>query len=130
MLWAFATLGLQPSKALIAGLTAQALVKRNDFGAQGIANTLWAFAKMGLQPSKALIAGLTAQALVKRNDFEAQGISMTLWAFATLGLQPSEELLAGLTAQAVKLGTLSSPRPLPTRCGYLRRWGGSPAKRS
>jgi len=130
MLWAFATLGLQPSKALIAGLTAQALVKRNDFGAQGIANTLWAFAKMGLQPSKALIAGLTAQALVKRNYFEAQGISMTLWAFATLGLQPSEELLAGLTAQAVKLGTLSSPRPLPTRCGYLQRWGDSPAKRS
>jgi len=46
-LWAFATLGHEPSEALIAGLTAQALVVWGDFISQGITNTLLAFATLG-----------------------------------------------------------------------------------
>jgi len=97
-----AALGLQPSKALIAGLTAQALATRSDFDDRGqIYTTLWVFAKMGLQPSRALLAGLTARAVEVRGDFNPKHISSTLWAFATLGLQPSEELMVGLMKQAV-----------------------------
>ena len=56
-LWSFATLGLQPSEALMAGMMKQAVAVQGDFNAQAIANTLWAFATLGLQPSEEFMAG-------------------------------------------------------------------------
>jgi len=100
-LWAFATLGFRPSKALLVGLTEQTVAVQGDFKAQEISNTLWAFATLGLQPSEELMAGTMKQAVAVQGDFNPQNIANTLWAFATLGLQPSEELMAGMMKQAV-----------------------------
>ena len=53
-LWAFAMLGLQPRKELIAGMMKQAVAVRGDFIPQNIASTLWAFTTLGPQPSQEL----------------------------------------------------------------------------
>jgi hypothetical protein len=47
-LWAFGTLGLQPSEELLAGIMKQAMAVQGDFIPQNIATTLWAFARLGL----------------------------------------------------------------------------------
>ena len=90
-LWAFATLGQQPSDALMVGMKKHAVLVQGSFSPQ--ANTLWAFATLGQQPSQALVAVITKQAVAVQGDFKPQEIANTLWAFATLGLQPSEELM-------------------------------------
>ena len=100
-LWAFATLGRQPSEVLLVRLTAQALTVLEDSNSQQIASTLWALATLGRQPNEALLVGLAARALTVLEDFNSQGIAITLWALATLGRQPSEALMVGLTARAL-----------------------------
>jgi len=62
-LWAFATLGLQPSEELMAGMMKQAVAVHGDFKPQAIANTLWAFATLGLQPSEEFMARIMKQAV-------------------------------------------------------------------
>ena len=86
MLWAFATLGLQPEENLLAGLTVQAMAVRHDFNPQNISNTLWAFTTLGRQPDKQLLAGLTEQVIAVRIALKPQDIANMLWVTCFLSI--------------------------------------------
>jgi hypothetical protein len=54
IMWACATLGLQPSSALLAVLSRRIISTADAFGSQAIANILWAFASLRLKPAPEL----------------------------------------------------------------------------
>ncbi len=81
-LWAYATLGIEPSAEFMAVWEEEALaqMKRGEFNSQSLANSLWAYATLGIEPSAEFIAVWEEEALarMKRDAFKSQDLASSL----------------------------------------------------
>ena len=100
LLWATATLRLDPGRELVRVLTLRSVQCAGEFNAQSISMLLWSLASSEHELSPTLAAAITQQAVECSNEFTPQGISNLFWALATLSVQPDQVLLHTLMRQA------------------------------
>jgi hypothetical protein len=101
IMWACATLGLQPPPDLVDALSRRITSSAESFGSQAVSNILWALASLRLQPSPELAQALLQRATAVLPDSSAQGVANTAWALGSLSLHPPAPLLHALHARTV-----------------------------
>ena len=84
LLWAFATLGMEPSEALVRAMSRRATLISVEFKSQEIANFFWAFATLRLPADTELLDCMSKRAVSVSGDFSSQATASLLWALATL----------------------------------------------
>jgi hypothetical protein len=116
VMWALATLGIEPSQHLADDLRWRAAEVAGELTGHGVSSVLWSFATMGKSPGASLLDALRVRSLdlmaAQRlgggaqgggdgaEGFTAQGLSNCIWAYAILGEVPGETLLAALSERA------------------------------
>ena len=111
-MWAFATLGIPPSKTLLAALSSAAERSDVSFNSQEVANTLWAMAVLQIEPPSSLAYRLSELGTAM-NDKAFEQISYVHLVGQALGwsLQLSDELVQ--CAQSVQRRLAQHPTVSP-----------------
>ena len=101
ILWAYATLGIQPGEQLLYGLEMQGSAMIEDMSSDDIPNMLWSYATLRIRPGAKLISDMERHAVALMWQFTAKEIVNTLWAYAKLEIgMPGGELVWALELQA------------------------------
>ncbi len=85
MLWALATLGMEPGTELATAILRRALALAGDFEQQHVSNVMWALATLGMQPGAELATAMSKRAAVMASEFGQQALASLMWALAVLG---------------------------------------------
>ncbi len=64
LMWAFATLGMEPGEEVVAAMARRALETAGQFNPQEAANVMWAYEVFGMQPGKEVVAAMSKRAVV------------------------------------------------------------------
>ena len=102
ILWACATLGLQPPPPLLQALSQRVTSTSSEFQNQAVTNMLWALASLRVIPPQDMCEALLHRAALTLPDSSAQGVANLAWALGTLSLQPLPHLLSALDRRAVE----------------------------
>eukprot|EP00471_Norrisiella_sphaerica_P003554 CAMPEP_0184485256 /NCGR_PEP_ID=MMETSP0113_2-20130426/6889_1 /TAXON_ID=91329 /ORGANISM="Norrisiella sphaerica, Strain BC52" /LENGTH=1442 /DNA_ID=CAMNT_0026866637 /DNA_START=291 /DNA_END=4620 /DNA_ORIENTATION=- len=101
VLWAYASLGVKPSNAVLSRLLEWVSASIESMGPQMVANTLWAMSKLELKVSPLLQRALSCKVESSLARFSPQEFSNIIMAYGRLQLCPPG--LTGLTRQAVRI---------------------------
>lgn len=112
ILWACASLGVEPMEPLLQGLVARsgALLQQGlSTTPQGFANTIWGLATLKVSPSSEWMMDFFRASQQQLCNFQPQELSTTIWALAQLRQQPPADWFeAYLAASAAKLGACNA----------------------
>ncbi|KAJ1485743.1 hypothetical protein T484DRAFT_1891939 [Baffinella frigidus] len=100
VLWAVATMGIEPGPGLLQAMQRRATATAGDFNPQDVANVLWAVAKMEIEPEPRLLEAMQRRATATAANFEHQNVTNLLWALATMGIKPEPGLLQAMQRRA------------------------------
>jgi hypothetical protein len=110
VLWAAATLQLQPTGAELQQLLWRFTAVLADATPQEVSNTLWAVATMGQQVPPQQLQRLLEKAVAVLADATPQAVSNTLWAVATMGRQVPPQQLQKLLGRFVAVLPDATPQ--------------------
>jgi len=103
LLWALATMRIEPQPRLLKAMQRRATVTADDFIPQNVSMVLWALATMGIEPEPRLLKVMQRQAFFRAGDFKPQEVANALWSLACFDTSPSQESVQMVESMAVRL---------------------------
>ena len=121
LLWALATMRIEPQPRLLKAMQRRATVMANVFNPQIVSMVLWALATMGIEPEPRLLKAMQRQAFVRAGDFKPQEVANALWSLACFDTSPNQESVQMVESMAVRLLSMREQFTAESK-GQMHQW--------